>query len=95
MCPSLIDVRGRGLLIGAEFVDEDGSPLPSVVEEIQDRCLRRGLIVWTAGIEGHVLRLLPPLVLTDEQARVGMDILTEVITDVTRESDETPGAVER
>ena len=90
-CPSMVDVRGRGLLVGAEFVDEDGSPLPSVVEEIQDRCLRRGLIVWTAGIEGHVLRLLPPLVLTDEQARVGMGILTDVIEDVTRESAETPG----
>jgi len=91
-CPSLVDVRGRGLLVGAEFVDQDGSPLPSVVEEIQDRCLRRGLIVWTAGIEGHVLRLLPPLVLTDEQARVGMDILTEVVADVTTESTEAAGA---
>jgi diaminobutyrate-2-oxoglutarate transaminase len=94
-CPSLVDVRGRGLLIGAEFLDEDGSPLPSVVEEIQGRCLRRGLIVWTAGIEGHVLRLLPPLVLTDEQARVGMDILTEVIADVTQESGATSSAARR
>lgn len=91
-CPSLVDVRGRGLLVGAEFADADGSPLPSVVEAIQDRCLRRGLIVWTAGIEGHVLRLLPPLVLTDEQACVGMDILGEVIEDVTRESARTPDA---
>jgi len=94
-CPSLVDVRGRGLLVGAEFVDGDGSPLASVVDEIQDRCLRRGLIVWTAGIEGHVLRLLPPLVLTDKQARVGMDILTDVIRTVTRESAETPDAARR
>ncbi|SDY25519.1 aspartate aminotransferase family protein [Halobellus clavatus] len=85
-CPSLVDVRGRGLLIGAEFRDADGSPLPDVVESIQTRCLRRGLVVWTAGIEGHVLRLLPPLVLTDEQARVGMDIVQDVVETVTEET---------
>ena len=84
-CPLLVDVRGRGLLLGAEFRNEEGTPLPSLVELIQKRCLRRGLIVWTAGIEGHVLRLLPPLVLTDEQARVGMDILDDAVSTVTEE----------
>ena len=84
-CPLLVDVRGRGLLLGAEFRNEEGTPLPSLVESIQKRCLRRGLIVWTAGIEGHVLRLLPPLVLTDEQARVGMDILDDAVSTVTEE----------
>jgi acetylornithine/succinyldiaminopimelate/putrescine aminotransferase len=39
--------------------------------------------------------LLPPLVLTDEQARVGMDILTEVIADVTQESGATSSAARR
>jgi len=39
--------------------------------------------------------LLPPLVLTDKQARVGMDILTDVIRTVTRESAETPDAARR
>lgn len=82
-CQSLVDVRGRGLLVGAEFRDSEGSPLPDVVGSIQEECLQRGLIVWTAGIEGHVVRLLPPLVLTDEQARVGMDILQDVIESVT------------
>ena len=85
-CPSLVDVRGRGLLIGAEFRDADGSPLSDVVESIQARGLCRGLVVWTAGIEGHVLRLLPPLVLTDEQARVGMDIVQDVVETVTEET---------
>ncbi|MFD1686175.1 aspartate aminotransferase family protein [Halobellus litoreus] len=85
-CPRLVDVRGRGLLVGAEFRDADGAPLPDLVESIQTRCLRRGLIVWTAGIEGHILRLLPPLVLTDEQAHVGMDILQDVVGTVTDET---------
>jgi len=82
-CPFLADVRGRGLLVGAEFLDGDGNPYSSFVEEVQVRCLRRGVVVWTAGVEGHVLRLLPPLVVTDEQARVGMDILVDVVADLT------------
>ncbi|MFB6250773.1 MAG: aspartate aminotransferase family protein [Halobellus sp.] len=86
-CHSLVDVRGRGLLIGAEFCDSEGAPLPEVVGSIQTQCLQRGLVVWTAGIEGHVLRLLPPLVLTDEQARVGMDILQDVVESVTEERE--------
>jgi len=84
-CPYLADVRGRGLLVGAEFVDGDGAPLQSFVEELQARCLQRGVIVWTAGVEGHVLRLLPPLVLTDEQARVGMDVVEDVVGELTGE----------
>lgn len=86
-CPSLVDVRGRGLLIGAEFRDAEGSPLSDMVESIQTRCLRRGLVVWTAGIEGHVLRLLPPLVLTDQQARTGMNIIQDVVETVTQEKN--------
>ncbi|MFC6873207.1 aspartate aminotransferase family protein [Halobellus marinus] len=90
-CPHLVDVRGRGLLVGAEFRDADGSPLSDLVDSIQSRCLQRGLVVWTAGIEGHVLRLLPPLVLTDEQARVGMDIIQDVVEEVTAETDTRRG----
>lgn len=85
-CSALVDVRGRGLLVGAEFRDDDGDPRSDLVDAIQTRCLRRGVVVWTAGIEGHVLRLLPPLVLTDEQARVGMDVLGDVVREVTAEA---------
>jgi diaminobutyrate-2-oxoglutarate transaminase len=84
-CPFVSDVRGRGLLVGAEFRDRDGAPYSSFVEEVQARCLDRGVIVWTAGIEGHVLRFLPPLVMTDEQARVGMDVVADVVDDLAAE----------
>ncbi|MFC4540585.1 aspartate aminotransferase family protein [Halosolutus amylolyticus] len=77
--PFLGEVRGRGLLVGAEFVDADGDPFPSFVADVQRYCLDRGVIVWTGGVEGSVLRLLPPLVLTDEQASAGMDVVADAI----------------
>jgi len=71
--PLLGEVRGKGLFIAAEFV-EDG-----LVERIQTRCHENGVLVWTAGRGGRVLRLLPPLVLTREQAEAGLDVIADAI----------------
>ncbi|SIR62869.1 diaminobutyrate-2-oxoglutarate transaminase [Haladaptatus litoreus] len=88
----LADVRGRGLFIGAEFVDEDGDVRNAgdFVAGIQQRCYENGVLVWKAGQYGNVLRLLPPLVLTDAQAEVGMDIIVDAIE--AESSDRAAGA---
>ncbi|MFA9502238.1 aspartate aminotransferase family protein [Natrinema sp. H-ect1] len=83
--PELVDVRGKGLFVGAEFVDADGAPGADIVETIQTRCYENGLLVWNAGRHGNVLRLIPPLVLTREQAEVGMNILCNAIRASTTE----------
>ncbi|MCY4731566.1 aspartate aminotransferase family protein [Natronomonas gomsonensis] len=77
--PFLGEVRGQGALVGAEFVTTEGVPDGDYVSEVQRRCLNKGVIVWSGGVEGNVLRLLPPLVMTDEQARVGMDIVVDTV----------------
>ncbi|MFD1563583.1 aspartate aminotransferase family protein [Haloarchaeobius amylolyticus] len=82
----LADVRGKGLFIGAEFVDSDGNPDGDLVDAIQQYCFERGVLVWTAGRHGNVLRLLPPLVLTHELAETALDIVVEAIEDVTTEA---------
>lgn len=63
------DVRGRGLMIGIEFVDERtqdayGRPAPSgaLARAVQAACFRRGLLVDTVGRFGAVVRLTPPLI---------------------------------
>jgi diaminobutyrate-2-oxoglutarate transaminase len=81
--PALAEVRGRGLFVGAEFVDTERASGAELVEAVQARCCERGVIVWTAGRRGSVLRLLPPLVMTREQAATGLDIIVEVIEEVT------------
>jgi len=60
--------------VGAEFVDANGDPDDDRVEAIQQYCYEHGVLVWTAGQYGNVVRLLPPLVPTQRQAEeVGTD----------------------
>lgn len=123
------DVRGRGLMIGVEFVDPEGEalgvgrvpgaepdgdsvgggsgarcrddvgeapsgswpsvmpdrarrPLPAAPElaaAVQRECLRRGLIVGLGGRHASVVRLLPPLTITDEQAAAVLDRLADAV----------------
>jgi diaminobutyrate-2-oxoglutarate transaminase len=77
------EVRGEGLFIGAEFVDEAGNPDSDLVDAIQQYCYEHGVLVWTAGRYGNVLRLLPPLVLTDDLADTALDVITDAIAHVT------------
>ncbi len=85
----LVEVRGTGLFIGAEFRDADGEPLGDVVDEIQDYCFEHGVLVWKAGRHGNVLRLLPPLVLTAELADVALDVIADGIDHATAEAAST------
>lgn len=82
----LADIRGKGLFIGAEFVDADGKPDGDLVDAIQQYCFERGVLIWTAGRHGNVLRFLPPLVLTHELAETALDVVVEAIEDVTAEA---------
>ena len=77
------EVRGRGLFIGAAFVDENGDPDGDVVDAIQQYCFEHGVLVWKAGRHGNVLRLLPPLVLTRRQAEIATDIIADAIAATT------------
>ncbi|MCQ4333513.1 aspartate aminotransferase family protein [Natronomonas sp. F2-12] len=81
--PHIGVVRGKGLFIGAEFIDDDGNPDKELVKAIRKRCYENGVLVWKAGRDGNVLRLLPPLVTTKEQAETGMDIICDAIRTVT------------
>ncbi|WP_338895734.1 diaminobutyrate--2-oxoglutarate transaminase family protein [Streptomyces sp. TG1A-60] len=86
------DVRGRGLMIGIEVAAPDAPPpadgtrprppAPSLAAAVQRECLRRGLIVELGGRHAGVVRLLPPLTITDEQANAVLDRLTDAIASV-------------
>ena len=68
-CASQFDVRGVGLMIGVELADK------TAAEAVQARCLDDGLIVLLCGPGENVLRLIPPLTITDEEFEEGLDIL--------------------
>ncbi|WP_078947622.1 aminotransferase class III-fold pyridoxal phosphate-dependent enzyme [Streptomyces griseus] len=52
---------------------------PALAAAVQRECLRRGLIVDVGGPHGSVVRLLPPLTITDEQAAAVVDRLTDAV----------------
>ncbi|MDS0300514.1 aspartate aminotransferase family protein [Halogeometricum sp. S1BR25-6] len=81
--PQLAEVRGKGLFVGAEFVDADGHPDGDVADAIQDYCFEHGVLVWKAGRHGNVLRLLPPLVLTRDLAETAMDVIVDAVEHAT------------
>jgi 4-aminobutyrate aminotransferase len=72
--PRLGDVRGRGFMIGLEFM-EDGRPAPELVQRIIKAAVDRNLLVLSCGVDENVIRLIPPLTLTEEEVTHGLDIL--------------------
>jgi len=70
------DVRGRGAMIAVELVRPDGAePDPALTKALAAACHRAGVIVLTCGTFGNVLRLLPPLTISDELLSEGLDVL--------------------
>jgi 4-aminobutyrate aminotransferase len=79
--PHIGDVRGRGLMIGMEFVDGSGAAdgAGALVRRVLDRCLERGLLLYPAGHAGHVLRFLPPLIVSEGALDQGLEILSDAV----------------
>ena len=79
------DVRGRGLLLGLDLVRDRKSKerLPKeVTQALFQECVRRGLI---AMCYGPVVRICPPLIISEETALEGLAILDDALAMVTRE----------
>jgi 4-aminobutyrate aminotransferase len=72
--PALGDVRGLGLMIGLEFM-QDGVPAAKLVDRIAANALARGLLLLSCGIDGNVIRLIPPLTIPEAELDAGLDIL--------------------
>lgn len=75
------EVRGLGSMIGVEFVKDRTTkePAADLVKAIIKNCYGKGVILLNAGILSNVIRFLPPLVMTDEQVKYGIDVLEEAI----------------
>jgi len=74
------DVRGLGLMIGIELVEDRTSrrPAPALAKRIQVEMRNRGIIIGVTGNYGCVLRITPPLVMTEAQADEVASVLSDV-----------------
>ncbi|MEU5963499.1 aspartate aminotransferase family protein [Micromonospora parva] len=74
------EVRGKGLMLGVEFVRPgSGEPDPALTNRVFEACRAGGLLTGKGGLYGNVLRMGPPLTLTEEEAREGLAILVDAI----------------
>ncbi|MBT0566216.1 aspartate aminotransferase family protein [Williamsia sp. CHRR-6] len=75
--PAIGDVRGLGLMGGIEFVDPHvGGSVPTAdagtAAAVQKACIDQGLLTLTCGPLGNVIRLIPPLTVTDDEMSTGL-----------------------
>jgi 4-aminobutyrate aminotransferase len=78
--PLVGDVRGRGLMIGIELVKDKATrePAGALRNRVVELAFERGLMVLGCG--ENMVRLSPPLIVSEPEASVALDILEEVIT---------------
>ncbi len=77
------DVRGRGAMVAVEFAEPGTlAPLPEIPKAMAAYCAQQGVVMLTAGTYGNVIRLLPPLVISDELLTEGLDVMTEALASV-------------
>ena len=79
-CAVIGDVRGRGAMIAVEFV-EPGTTTPNAAatKAVIEYCTKRGVVVISCGTYGNCVRLLPPLIISDEQLDDGLGVFEEAI----------------
>jgi 4-aminobutyrate aminotransferase len=87
--PIVGDVRGKGLMFAIELVDPvTRAPSPALAARLMEETKKRGLLGGKGGLYGNVMRMAPPLTLTEAEAKEGLDILIDAL-EATSEAVET------
>jgi 4-aminobutyrate aminotransferase len=75
------DVRGKGLMIGIEFVypGPDRLPNPEEARRVLGACLDRGLLLYPCGLYDQVIRFIPPLTVGEDELDEGLKIFEQAV----------------
>lgn len=71
----LVDVRQKGMILGAEFEDAD------TAKAIAGKCFEKGLIIGTCNT-GQIVKFIPPLTIEEDKLRLGLAIFAEAVAEV-------------
>ena len=80
------EARGKGLMLGVEMVTDKETKQPGeeLALKVRSACLKGGLLVEIGGHYSNVVRFLPPLILTEDLARKGVDIFIAAVRSAER-----------
>ncbi len=83
--PCIGNVRGIGAMQAMEIVSPDGgrTPDPETTKNIVRYCCEHGVVLVTAGTYGNVIRLLAPLVISNDDLQEALDVLESALTEIT------------
>lgn len=78
------DVRGKGLMIGVELVGENKVPAPDLTTHFMELAREEGVLVGRGGLYGNVLRIAPPMTISEEEAGEALEKLGRVCARIPR-----------
>ena len=81
--PYVGDIRGVGLLIGIELVQDKQSkePYTDLLKQVLTKAIEKKLILISCGVHANVIRLAPPLIISKQELQQGLSILCEILND--------------
>lgn len=79
--PIIGDIRGLGLMTGAEFVHADKSPAAEELDDVLETLKDRGFIIGKNGVARNVMAFQPPLVITEQNIDDVLNALELVLTE--------------
>jgi 4-aminobutyrate aminotransferase len=78
--PHVAEVRGRGLMLAIELADPGTlAPRGDLVKRILAEAMARNLLLLSCGTYGQAVRIIPPLVTTDDEVDQALDVLREAL----------------
>jgi 4-aminobutyrate aminotransferase/(S)-3-amino-2-methylpropionate transaminase len=79
-CALVGDVRGRGLMLGLELVsDAKKTPAAEKAKAVRVACREKGVLIGVGGVSGNVLRVQPPLVISQAECDRAASVLEEAV----------------
>jgi 4-aminobutyrate aminotransferase len=80
------DVRGRGLMIGVEFVKDRATRDPDThtCEALMQACADQGLLILNCGTHHNVIRFLPPIDVTADEISTGLELFAAALRSLPR-----------
>ena len=80
---SVAEVRGRGLMVAIEFADGPGlAPRPDLAKGLLAAAMARNLMLLTCGTYGQAVRIIPPLVTTDDEIEHALGVIGDALEEI-------------